>query len=50
MGETLTQRRRVSDEGLQVGDNYPKGWLIPHKTTESEDLGVKDLSLEDESA
>ena len=33
-----------------VGNNQPKGWLIPHKTTVSEDTGVKDLSLKDESA
>ena len=33
-----------------VGDNHWKRWLIPHKTTVSADTGVKDLSLEDESA
>ncbi len=33
---------------LRVGDNQSKDWLIPDKTTGSEDLGVKGFSLEDE--
>ena len=35
---------------LLVGNNQSKDWLIPHKTTTSQDEGVKDLSLKDESA
>ena len=33
-----------------VGDNTSKGVLIPHETTVPAGTGVKDLSLEDESA
>ena len=33
-----------------VGNNPPKGGLIPHKTTVSAETEVKDLSLEDRSA
>ena len=34
---------------LQVGDNQPKDWLIPNKTTDPAGSGVKGFSLEDES-
>ena len=33
-----------------VGNNLPKGRLIPHKTTVAAATGVKDLSLLDGSA
>ena len=35
---------------LEEGDNQSKDWLIPHKTTGTEVLGVKGFSLQDESA
>ena len=50
---TSTSGARVSNAWIicpLAGNNLPKGKLIPHKTTVSEETGVKDLSLKDESA